>query len=193
MQHPRGGKGKKKIEGKKKKSFFCQEAAVSSAECDFGQGGAECCLRAAQLGESCCLALGSGCESPRLGRREPVGEPAVVPGCCWGARERLRSQVGNAGHSFPHAGSVSANTLTVLFGLGFFCTAFFFPEVLRPQHPAILSNNPYNTGERKSYFPFSRWQSQGSGMAGFAQHHGKSWEAELLSRLPKFDSRSFAE
>lgn len=121
------GRGGEKIEGKKKKGrVFCQEAAVSSAECDFGQGGAEHCLHAAGLGKSCCLALGAGCKYPQLGRRKPVGEPVVVPGCCRGAQERLLLQVGRAGLSFPHARSTSANTLTVLFGLGFFLHCFFF-------------------------------------------------------------------
>lgn len=109
-----------------------------------------CC----SAGEELCSAPGSGHESPQLGRREPV----VVPGCCWGTRDRLLLQVGNAGHSFPHACSVSANTLTVCFlAWAFFAPLFFFfflfPEVLRPQHPAILSNNLYNTGKRKVLFP----------------------------------------
>lgn len=59
------GKNKKKGEKKKKKTHtqvFCQEAAVSSAECEFGQGGAECCSSQGTL------LLGSGCESPRRGR-----------------------------------------------------------------------------------------------------------------------------
>lgn len=64
MQHCPGGE---ELKGRK---VFCQEAAVSSAECKFGQGGAEHCLHAAHPGESCCLALGSRRESPRQGRRE---------------------------------------------------------------------------------------------------------------------------
>lgn len=94
------GRGKKNRREKKKGRVFCQEAAVSSAECEFGQGGAERCLRAAQLGRAAAWLWGLGA-SLCLGREEPVGEPAVVPGCCWGAWERLVLQVGNAGHSFP--------------------------------------------------------------------------------------------
>lgn len=80
------GRGGEKIEGekKKRKSLLPRSCCklVSFAECDFGQGGAERCLHAAGLGKSCCLALGAGCEYPQLGRQKPVGEPAVVPGCC---------------------------------------------------------------------------------------------------------------
>lgn len=73
------------------------------------------------------LLLGSGVRvHVSAGQVGAVGEPAVVAGCCWRARERLLFQVENAGRSFPQARRTSANTLTMLFGLGFFCTAFFF-------------------------------------------------------------------
>lgn len=155
------------------------------------------------------LLLGSGVRvHVSAGQVGAAGEPAVVTG--WRAQERLLLQVENAGHSSPQARSTSANTLTMLFGLGFFCTAFFFPflfvgffffflpsfssrsaETSAHRHPKhiILTTQ----AREKSYFLFFRWQNRGSGMAGFAQQHGKSWEAGLHSRLHKFDSRSFAE
>lgn len=92
------------------------------------------------------------------------GKPAAVT--AWRARDRLLLQVENAGHSFPQARSTSANTLTMLFGLGFFCTAFFFflffllvffffpPEVLRPQHTDILSKQSLQHRQEKILFPF---------------------------------------
>lgn len=151
------------------------------------------------------LLLGSGVRvHVSAGQVGAVGEPAAVTGCCWRARERLLFQVENAGRSFPQACRTSANTLTMLFGLGFFCTAFFFflffllfffssrsAETSAHRRPKQII---LTTQARENLISlFFRWQNRGSGMAGFAQHHGKSWKAGLHSRLHKFDSRSFAE
>lgn len=114
-------------------------------------------LSAAHRRERCCLALGASL----LGGAEGAGRWR-----CLLLLGMLLWQVRNAWHSFPHACSVSANTLTVLLWLELFCVAFFF----FPSYPAILSNN--------LNFLLSQWESEGSGMAGFAQHRGKGWEAE---------------
>lgn len=71
------------------------------------------------------LLLGSGVWVLVLaGQVGAVGEPAVVTG--WRAQERLLLQVEDAGHSSPQAHSTSGNTLTMVFGFGFFCITFFF-------------------------------------------------------------------
>lgn len=80
-------RGRIKRRGKKKKTHtevFCQEAAVSSAECEFGQGGAECCSSQGTL------LLGSGCESPQRGRgSRALAVPAAAGDASLAGSKRL--------------------------------------------------------------------------------------------------------
>lgn len=114
------GKGRgERIEGeKKKKEFFCQETAINSAECDFGQWGAE----QAQLGKSYCLTLESRCKLPWLGKQELVGELVVVPGCCWGLGRGSSLRLEKLGTAFLTHTALVQTPCFLAWAL--FCTVF---------------------------------------------------------------------
>lgn len=94
------------------------------------------------------------------GQREPGAGGAC---CCWGCFSGRFEMLGTA--FLTHAALVQT-PWPCFSGLSFFVLLFFF----FPSYPAILSNN--------LNFLLSQWESEGSGMAGFAQHRGKGWEAE---------------